>query len=235
LIVPRWLRWLLVSVAVIVVLAGALAAYVWFSGGSGEPSTELVTPTVTTVPATAPGDSITYEIDQDQSLVRFILDEDLRGEPTRVVGVTDQVAAQIVVDFGDPQSSQLGTIRINARTLATDSEFRDRAIRGQILDSAQDEFEFIEFTPTAIGGFPTSVMPGDAVELEITGDLTIRTLTNPVTFAVTLTVDESQVSGSGTAVVQRADFELTIPNVPSVANVSEDVTLEIDFVALPVG
>ena len=232
---PRWLRWLIVASAVVVVLLGALGAYIWFSGGSGEPSTELVTPTVTTTPAAEPGDRLTYEIDQDQSLVRFILDEDLRGEPTRVVGVTDQVAAQIVVDFDDPASSQLGTIRINARTLATDSEFRDRAIRGQILDSAQDEFEFIEFTPTAFTGFPATVAPGDEVELEITGDLTIRTITNPVTFSVTLAADEAGVSGSGSAVVQRADFDLTIPNVPGVANVSEDVTLEIEFVALPVG
>jgi len=40
-----------------------------------------------------------------------------------------------------------------------------------------------------------------------------------------------QLSGTATTTVQRADFELVIPNVPSVANVSESVTVEIDFVA----
>ena len=32
---------------------------------------------------------------------------------------------------------------------------------------------------------PTTVTPADEVALEITGDLTIRTITNPVTFSVT--------------------------------------------------
>jgi hypothetical protein len=34
--------------------------------------------------------------------------------------------------------------------------------------------------------------------------------------------------------IQRGDFGLTIPNVPFVANVGEEVLLELDFVALPV-
>ena len=63
--------------------------------------------------------------------------------------------------------------------------------------------------------------------------LTVRDVTQPVVFDVTATVDSlSQLSGTATTSVLRSDYGLEIPNVPSVANVSEEVQLEIDFVAL---
>jgi len=41
----------------------------------------------------------------------------------------------------------------------------------------------------------------------------------------------TRLTGTATTVVNRGDYNLTIPSVPNVANVGEDVTLEIDFVA----
>jgi polyisoprenoid-binding protein YceI len=53
-----------------------------------------------------------------------------------------------------------------------------------------------------------------------------------VTFNVTAqAVSNSQISGTATATVQRSDFNLQIPNVPQVANVGQQVSLQIDFVA----
>ncbi len=58
-------------------------------------------------------------------------------------------------------------------------------------------------------------------------------MTQPVVFDVTATADAlNQLSGTATATVQRSNYDLTIPSVPSVANVSEAVQLEIDFVAV---
>jgi polyisoprenoid-binding protein YceI len=164
--------------------------------------------------------------------VRFILDEVLRGSPNTVTGRTDQIAGQIAVDFANPQNSQVGEIRISARSLATDNELRNRAIRGQILQSSQDEFEFISFKPTEITGLPASVTMGQSFEFQITGDLTIRDITHPVTFDVTVTPDsEAHIEGTAIATVQRGDFNLIIPNVPGVADVDEAVRLEVDFEA----
>jgi hypothetical protein len=44
-------------------------------------------------------------------------------------------------------------------------------------------------------------------------------------------VADMQIQGSASATIERGDFNLAIPNVPFVANVGEDVTLAIDFVA----
>jgi polyisoprenoid-binding protein YceI len=57
-------------------------------------------------------------------------------------------------------------------------------------------------------------------------------VTRPVTFNVTAQgLSASQITGTATALVKRSDFNLTIPSVPDVANVGEEVTLQIDFVA----
>lgn len=187
----------------------------------------------TETPAEAPAETsatTVYTIDPAGSQVRFELDEDLRGVRTTVVGITDQVAGQLSLNLGDLSQTQVGIIQINARTLVTDNTFRNRAIQNEILDTGA--FEFITFTPTGIEGLPASAALGEPVTFTITGDLTIRDVTLPATFTVEATADsDRQVTGTATAVVNRADYGLQIPSVPNVANVEEEVDLFIDFTA----
>lgn len=205
-----------------------------------EPTTETPaepTATPTTVPPTAtpeptadPGQLLVYEISQEESEVRFSLDEDLRGSRNTVIGITDQVAGQIAANAQDLSTAQVGIIQVNARTLLTDNNFRNNAIRNQILDS--NTYEFITFTPTAVNGLPESVAVGDEVTFEIVGDLTIRDITKETTFTVTVTlVAEDRLEGFATTQVLRSDYELIIPEVPGVANVTDEVILEFDLVA----
>ncbi len=185
-------------------------------------------------PATPTSQRLLLEIDPDESEARFTLSEDLRGQPNTVVGITNQVAGQIAIDPADLSATQVGVIQVNARALATDSDRRNQAIRNFILNT--DQFELITFTPTAIQGLSGSGAPGQAFSFQIAGDLTIRDVTAPVVFDVTATADSgARVSGTARATVQRSDFGLTIPQVPSVANVSEAVQLELDFVATAAG
>ena len=178
----------------------------------------------------AVGGLAVYEISQGDSEVRFELDEDLRGSRTTVVGATDQVAGQIALDFTDLSTAQVGEIQINARTLETDNEFRNRAIQNEILDTG--DYEFISFVPTAVSGLPDSAAVGEEINFTIEGDLTVRDITAPVTFSVVATaVSEDQISGTATAVVSREVYGLTIPEVPNVANVEDEVDLIISFVA----
>ena len=93
-----------------------------------------------------------YEIAPGASSARFYVDEVLRGFPRTVLGETDQVAGQIALDPTNPGSTQVGSILINARTLATDDATRDRAIRNFVLSA--NENEYVAFTPTALSGLP---------------------------------------------------------------------------------
>ncbi len=87
-------------------------------------------PTPEPAPASEP---VVFEILQDGTEARFIIEEVLRGADTTVIGVTNQAAGQIAIDAANPSNSQVGVIQVNARTLATDNNIRNRAIKNQIL------------------------------------------------------------------------------------------------------
>lgn len=193
--------------------------------------------TVATDSATAVSDSTSegtgltiYEIAQDESQVTFNIYEELAGQPKTVVGTSNQVAGQLALNLDDLSQSKVGVIQIDARTFSTDSGQRNNAIRNFILNTNQ--YEYITFTPTQITGLSGTAVVGQDVKFQITGDLTIKGVTKSVTFDVTVNgKDESNLTGTATATVQRSDYGLTIPSVPNVANVGQDVTLQINFVA----
>lgn len=193
-------------------------------------NTPIPEPTVEAATALEP---VTFNIVSEESQVSFTLEEDLRGVRTTVVGTTNQVAGQIQVDFANPAASRMGAIRINIRSLTTDNDFRNRAIRAEILQSAQAQYEFSDFTPKTISGLPDTIAVGDTITFQVTGDLPLAGVTREVTFDVTLTVaSETRLEGVGTTTVLRSDYGLQIPAVPSVANVTDEVALEIQFVAV---
>ena len=275
---------IVIGLVLAMVVAGL--AYVWFSGGSGEPSTEITAPPVIataaaqpeseppeseppesepedvvpqdsagedpdtgTAPTTGTSEAdasgttmaedpdasapVIYQIDKAASSVRFEINEILNGNPKRVVGVTTEVAGEMLIDFGDPAASRLGAVVINVRTLETDSNFRNRAMRGPILDSASDENEFATFEPTDIEGLPDRVTVGDRVSLSVTGDFTLRGVTRAVVFDTeVMLVSADRIEISGSATVLRSEFGLDIPEVPSVSHVEDEILLVIDLAAV---
>jgi len=194
----------------------------------------MITEVVDTVAAAQETvEPVTFSIVPAESRASFTLEEDLRGARTTVVGATNEVAGMINVNLADPTASSIGAIIINARTLETDNSFRNRAIRSQILKSAQEAYEFIVFEPRALHNFSAdSIAVGETISFEVSGDLTVVDVTRMVTFMAEVTLDsETQLSGIASVNVLHSDFGLTIPDVPSVANVTDDVDLALRFVA----
>ncbi len=217
--------------------APATAAPATAAPATAAPATAASQPEATQAPAAAEptGDATLYRIVPEESEARYEIDELLRGEPFRVVGRTDQVAGDIILDFADASASQVGVIRINVRTLMTDEERRDRATRSRILQSAEDAYEFVDFTPTALEGLPDAVSVGDTATFTIVGDLKIREITAEARFEATVNVvAEDRLEGTAEATVLRSTYDLIIPNVPFVADVSDEVLLGIEFVATAV-
>lgn len=240
-----------IAIVVSAIAVLVLGAAAWFySQGDSEPTTDVTAPPITTVTTstitsgsasttspldvetTAPvAESVTFEL-TDEAAATFTLTEELRGQPTTVVGTSDIVVGQIEFDLADLAEARIGTILINARAFATDSSFRDRAVRGPILDT--DAFEFIEFAPTSIEGLSGPAQVDEELSFVVIGDLTIRDVTNEVSFDVTATlVDNSTLVGAATTLISREAFGLAIPSVATVANVSDEVMLELSFAATP--
>lgn len=177
-----------------------------------------------------PAGAIRFALVPSQSEARFIINEDLMGRPTTVVGTNSSVSGGVTVVPGDPAGVTFEPIVIDANTFVTDNNRRNGAIQRFILQSSS--YATITFTPTAVEGVPAAVAAGDTLELQVTGDLTIREVTRSETFAVTVqVVSENELHVSGSTQVLRDNYQLTIPSVPSVANVTNEVQLEFDFVA----
>lgn len=178
----------------------------------------------------AAGAATVFEIVQASSEARFLIDEVLNGADKTVVGATDQVAGQIAVSPTAPGTAQVGVIQINARTLETDSDQRDRAIQNQILNTSKHEY--ITFTPTSLVGLPASATTGQSYSFQIVGQLTVAGQTKEATFAVTVThTADGTLQGTAKAEIKYANWGINVPKVPQVASVEDTVILEIDFIA----
>ena len=170
--------------------------------------------------------SSVYMISQKDSLVKFTMNEMLRGKPFLVVGTTTQIAGEIGVQNG---KITLGALTLNAKTLVTDSSQRNGAIVRLILRSDKPENEFITFKPTSADS--VTVVSGTPVTFNVTGDLTISGVTKPATFKVTATVTDEKVTGTAETKLKRSDFNLVIPNLSFVANVDDAFPVTATIVA----
>lgn len=196
-----------------------------------ESSGQVAVPTVAAAVTTADDTVRIYTIDPEQSVARFIINEVLNNNDTIVTGVTNNIGGQIALDLGNPTTAELGQILINARDIATDNQFRNRAIGNEILQTGA--YEFITFTPTELIGLPATAEIGQTYSFQINGDLTITDQTRPVTFEATVTpTSATALSGMATTTILYADFGLTIPFARSVQSVEDTVVLELEFVAV---
>ena len=201
------------------------------------PTPGIVTPPAgTSAPELAPDPAglAAFQIDPTASEARFVIDEILNGSPNTVVGATREIQGEIRVDPEEPILSVVGPISIDAESFVTDNGFRNRAIHRFILEA--NNFPAITFVSTALEGLPSPASVEQTYTFRLTGDLTIRDTTRSVTFEVTLTVQSAdRLSGSATATIERSEFGLSIPSVPQVAEVSNEVILELDFAAVRTG
>lgn len=194
-----------------------------------EPTEEAADPT--TDSASGLPERALFRITEDGSEARFLIPETLGGNDITVVGTTNRVAGDVIVNFNNPSASTLGEIAVNARTLRTDQDMRNQAIRGLILKTGQ--YEFITFKPTAFEALTNEpVNVGDTVEFQVTGDLTIVGVTKSITFDTTVTVvSENRIEGLGRTEFPYRDFNISINAPPTVRNIGDIVTLELEFVA----
>lgn len=194
--------------------------------------TEDIQNDVATIPQIGDTTEKEMSIVQSESKAEFSLNEVLRGTPTKVVGTTNQIAGNVTIKSSVPAKITIGEIKVNARTLKTDSEQRNGAIARLILKSEESEFEYIIFTPTAVTGVPNEIKTNVPFPFTVTGNLTIRGMTKSVSFAAqgTLRADGS-FAATAEHVVTYADFGVSVPNLPFLANVDKTAKLSVSIVA----
>jgi polyisoprenoid-binding protein YceI len=185
----------------------------------------------------APGNTTAsqlYRIDATQSEVHYEVAETFFQENNRIataIGRTKGVAGDIAIDFNQPSNSQLGDIVIDIRQFISDQSRRDNYIRRNGLESAR--YPTATFKTKSIEGLPAKVNIGDEVTFTINGDLTVRETTKPVSWQVTLKLEQNRLSGSASTQIKMSDFGVGPIRIPLLAT-EDDVKLVFDFVAAQV-
>ncbi len=185
----------------------------------------------TAAPLQASGSGVVYHIDAAQSEAHYEVSETFfQGNRLNLaIGRTKGVAGDVLVDFANPANSQIGTIVVDVSQLTSDESRRDNFIRNNFLQSAK--YPQVTFKPTQIEGLPASVKPGDQLTLKVTGDLTVKQTTKPVTFDVTLTANQDKLTGTATAQILLSDFGVG-PIQIAMLQTEDQAKLVFDFVAV---
>lgn len=219
------------ALAALVVVGGAAAAYYLFGAGGTTP--KAATLAVPTLAASKNG--VIFTIDPSASQATFTISEVLLGQSNTVVGKTDQVTGQFMVDRVDPARSMTGLIRVDLSSLVTDNDFRNRALQNRILETNIPGNQYAVFSAQSLTGLPTSASGlaiGQTLSFQATGSLIIHQVTRTVTFTVRVTIASDQgLTGRAQTTIKYADYNNAMPQVPSVTNVSDDVVLALTFSA----
>lgn len=129
--------------------------------------------------------------------------------------VTGQHNGTIQIKEGTAQvkGTQLtGGTFVMDMTSITDADLTDAGYNAKLVGHLKSEdFFSVEKNPTSTFVIK-SVTPLKADEkgnnVTVTGDLTIKGITNPVTFPAKVTVDKGTLTAAGTAVVNRAKYDI---------------------------
>ena len=180
---------------------------------------------MTTATETATG---TYAIDPSHSRIGFVA---RHAMVTKVRGSFNEFEGSGYFDAEDPARSH-AHLTIRAASIDTRNADRDAHLR------SNDFFEMETYPQVTFAS--TAVEPVDATTFRVTGDLTIKDVTRPVTFDLEYTGTAVDPFGNrrlgleGSVVVNRKDWGLTW-NAPLDAGgvlVSEKVTLEFEVSAI---
>ena len=218
-----------------IIIVGAVGLGIFLYVTRPVDQSPVAIPGDTQATTTAPGATTESEkqlaVDNTQSKATFTLKEDLNGKRTTVIGETNAITGTVTINSATPATLSIGKVAIDARTFKTDNERRNGAIARMILESEKPEYTYITFDTTAVEGLPAMLEDGAHFPLIITGNLTIKKTTQPVTFTGTGNHTNGVLTANVSSVIKYKEFEVSVPQLPFLANVEEEVLAELSIVA----
>ena len=173
-----------------------------------------------------------YHIVPEQSEARYQTKEKLIGfiAGSTIVGSTKGVEGQILIDWENPQNSQVGAITVNVEQLTSNSKQRDNRIRKAYLESTH--FPEASFIPDYKEDFPEVLNLGDQLTFTLHGYLTAHDVTALTDWTIQLTVEENVIRGIATTTTNMSTFGIGPINIIGLLSTEDALVLEFDFVAM---
>jgi polyisoprenoid-binding protein YceI len=171
----------------------------------GEASTGEAAPTSEADGSDTVGDGV-WNI-TDASELGYRIKEILFGVDTEGVGRTNQITGSLVIDGTQVTEAEFV---VDVASITSDDSRRDGQFRGRIMST--DEFPTATFTLTEPIELGTEAVEGATVDTSATGDLTLRGVTNPVTFDVSARLENGKIGVLGDIPVVFADYSIANPS-----------------------
>ena len=165
----------------------------------------------------------------DGSQAGYRVPETLLGQDTEAVGRTTDVTGQLLVSGTTIESA---TFEVDLTTVASDDNRRDNQFRTRIMDTATHPTATFELSEP----IELTAIPADLEEVTVTaaGELTLRGVTNEVTFELTARRNGDTIEVNGAIPVSFADYE--IPDASfGPATVGDEGEIEFLLVFTPEG
>ena len=178
----------------------------------------------------ASGPKATFVMVPEESSVTYSIGEILLQEDNRlatVVGKTNRIQGQFKLNYSDPSASQFGFFVVNIGSLNSGQPERDQALQEEWLEWAQ--YPLGSFAVKEVRNFPADAEPGQPIEFQLVGAMTIKETTREVIWDVIARLDGERLRGRATTFVALADFDMSPPALPGVLEVFDGVTVTVDF------
>lgn len=191
---------------------------------------DTLAPKATSVPTAEPAPVTTLSIEPG-TVARYLVQEQLASLdlPNDAIGETTAVSGSIAFRPDGLVIPELSGIEVDLQSLKSDSEKRDKYLRGKSLES--NLFPTTLFLPNEVTGFAWPMVPGEDYTFEMVGDMTVRDVTRAITWTVQASFDGERVVGKANTRFTFGDFQMNVPSVFVVISVEDDIRLELHFVA----
>jgi polyisoprenoid-binding protein YceI len=146
-----------------------------------------------------------------------------------VEGTTHAIQGEIAVDRAHPDETVIGPIRVDLRTLATDSRNRDNDLHGRFLQS--DKYPMAEFKSTTIYGLPATYPDGREATVVVRGTVAMHGETRSEAFTGTVRLAGNMLTGTLSTPVKMSDYKIDTPTIAGQRLVDDQVLLTVQFVA----
>jgi polyisoprenoid-binding protein YceI len=240
----RWLTWVVIGgVGAVVLFFAAIFVYANFLNDSPDaldetdlsdalvattaPATDQATVTatvpvpVTSTPSAEDEVSAPESFDGDwapttASEFGYRVEEVLAGVNTTAVGRSNEIEGMLTIDG---TTATVVDITVQVENITSDDSRRDNQFRGRIMNAA--EFPTAEFRITEPIDFGRIPEGDEQVVAMATGELTLRGVTNPVTFDVTAQTTGGRIGVLGSIPVVFEDYGIENPSFGVVSTEDE--------------
>ena len=183
----------------------------------------------TAAPSGSSSDIVRLVVVPSKSKANYRVREQLANlpAPSDAVGVTSAITGTLVGKLDGTLVPGESKFVVDVSTLKSDASPRDNFLRQNVLQTSR--YPNVTFVPTSAAGLPTTLPTSGQASFKLTGDLTVKSVTKPVTWDVTCQAASStEGSCQATTSFKFGDVGLTVPSVFTVLSIVDNIKLELD-------